>query len=93
MFGKVVSPDNQHSAESKDPRTGFNYLKRDLVRLLGILSFENREVQDRVRECEQKKAPFDSQYSRLPVRWPPLHLLSYWGTRPEAASFKISQFK
>ncbi|KAF9074916.1 spinocerebellar ataxia type 10 protein domain-containing protein [Rhodocollybia butyracea] len=30
---------------------GFNFLKRDLVRLLGILSNEDRAVQDRVREC------------------------------------------
>ena len=51
MFGKVVSPGNTDTG-AKDPRTGFNYLKRDLVRLLGILSFESREVQDRVRECE-----------------------------------------
>ena len=30
---------------------GFSYLKRDLVRLLGILCNEARAVQDRVREC------------------------------------------
>ncbi|KIM82958.1 hypothetical protein PILCRDRAFT_69997 [Piloderma croceum F 1598] len=33
-----------------DP-TGFSYLKRDLVRLLGILCQGTREVQDRVRLC------------------------------------------
>ncbi|KAI0272467.1 spinocerebellar ataxia type 10 protein domain-containing protein [Gloeopeniophorella convolvens] len=32
--------------------TGFAYLKRDLVRLLGILCHDNRAVQDRVRLCE-----------------------------------------
>lgn len=30
---------------------GFAYLKRDLVRLLGILCHENRDAQDRVRHC------------------------------------------
>ncbi|KAF5352890.1 hypothetical protein D9757_012091 [Collybiopsis confluens] len=30
---------------------GFNFLKRDLVRLLGILCNENRAVQDRLRKC------------------------------------------
>jgi ataxin-10 len=30
---------------------GFQYLKRDLVRLLGILCHRRKAVQDRVREC------------------------------------------
>ncbi|KAJ4000874.1 spinocerebellar ataxia type 10 protein domain-containing protein [Lentinula boryana] len=30
---------------------GFNFLKRDLVRLLGILCSEDRAVQDRLRKC------------------------------------------
>ncbi|KAJ3935187.1 MAG: spinocerebellar ataxia type 10 protein domain-containing protein [Lentinula lateritia] len=30
---------------------GFNFLKRDLVRLLGILCNEDRAVQDRLRKC------------------------------------------
>jgi ataxin-10 len=30
---------------------GFSYLKRDLVRLLGILCHETKEIQDRVRLC------------------------------------------
>ena len=51
MFGKVVVP-RIGQTETQDPRTGFNYLKRDLVRLLGILSFDDRSVQDHVRECE-----------------------------------------
>lgn len=31
---------------------GFDYLKRDLVRLLGILCYEDRAVQDRIRNCD-----------------------------------------
>lgn len=38
------------SARTADPK-GFQYLKRDLVRLLGILVSDRREVQDRVRVC------------------------------------------
>ncbi|KAI0077713.1 hypothetical protein K474DRAFT_1044426 [Panus rudis PR-1116 ss-1] len=38
------------TASQSDPK-GFAYLKRDLVRLLGILSYRSRPVQDRVREC------------------------------------------
>ncbi|KAF9078191.1 spinocerebellar ataxia type 10 protein domain-containing protein [Rhodocollybia butyracea] len=30
---------------------GFNFLKRDLVRLLGILCYEDQAVQDRLRKC------------------------------------------
>jgi hypothetical protein len=30
---------------------GFSYLKRDLVRLLGILCYNNKAIQDRVRSC------------------------------------------
>lgn len=37
-------------ALSDDPK-GFAYLKRDLVRLLGILVYRSRAVQDRVRLC------------------------------------------
>ncbi|KAG6813819.1 hypothetical protein H0H92_006763 [Tricholoma furcatifolium] len=60
-FGKPVSsmPSAQHdyqkisapqSEGATDP-TGFQYLKRDLVRLLGILSHGVRAVQDQVRIC------------------------------------------
>ncbi|KAK7687933.1 hypothetical protein QCA50_009152 [Cerrena zonata] len=38
-------------AQSEDPK-GFMYLKRDLVRLLGILAYRSKGVQDRVRLCE-----------------------------------------
>ncbi|KAL0953516.1 hypothetical protein HGRIS_004740 [Hohenbuehelia grisea] len=55
-FGKPVpspggvGPGVTTQAEVPDP-TGFAYLKRDLVRLLGILCHGNRAVQDRVRVC------------------------------------------
>ena len=38
------------AGRAADPK-GFAYLKRDLVRLLGILSSGRRAVQDRVRAC------------------------------------------
>lgn len=44
-------PDAGNGAgRTADPK-GFAYLKRDLVRLLGILSSGRRAVQDRVRAC------------------------------------------
>ncbi|KAI0255847.1 spinocerebellar ataxia type 10 protein domain-containing protein [Lactifluus subvellereus] len=56
-FGKVRSS-NVHFpsdggvvlGQSADA-TGFAYLKRDLVRLLGILCHNSRAIQDRVRRC------------------------------------------
>jgi ataxin-10 len=33
-----------------DP-TSFPYVKRDLIRFLGILAYQNRRVQDRIRLC------------------------------------------
>ncbi|KAJ3855487.1 spinocerebellar ataxia type 10 protein domain-containing protein [Lentinula lateritia] len=42
------------SAQAPTPapgNPGFNFLKRDLVRLLGILCNEDRAVQDRLRKC------------------------------------------
>lgn len=47
-LGKVAPHPGQIEPNNVDA-TGFNYLKRDFVRLLGILSFRNRSVQDRVR--------------------------------------------
>ena len=38
-------------ALQEDVDRGFNFLKRDLVRLLGILCFDNIVVQDRIRIC------------------------------------------
>ncbi|KAH8116389.1 spinocerebellar ataxia type 10 protein domain-containing protein [Phellopilus nigrolimitatus] len=57
MFGKISwsTPRPATPLAPNQPEiniTGFNYLKRDLVRLLGILCYENRAVQDRVRVCD-----------------------------------------
>jgi ataxin-10 len=48
-LGKVVSPGSAQSTSAAS--TGFPYVKRDLVRLLGILVHDSRPIQDRVREC------------------------------------------
>lgn len=54
QFGKTIpSPlarPQPDSSDAIDP-AAFPYLKRDLLRLLGILSYENRLVQDRMRAC------------------------------------------
>lgn len=47
-FGKPVAQVPEGAVI--DP-TGFSYVKRDLVRLLGILCHRNKVVQDRVRVC------------------------------------------
>lgn len=49
-FGKPVRQPGAPSAPSPD-NPGFSYLKRDLVRLLGVLAHRSRSVQDRVRQC------------------------------------------
>ena len=46
LHGAHASGDNAPGS----PR-GFAYLKRDLVRLLGILAADRKAVQDRVRAC------------------------------------------
>ncbi|KAL5531612.1 hypothetical protein ACEPAG_4489 [Sanghuangporus baumii] len=56
MFGRAswstARPDTTSSDQiDKKEDRGFIYLKRDLVHLLGILCYENRAVQDRVRNC------------------------------------------
>ena len=56
MFGRAswstARPDTASSDQiDKKEDRGFSYLKRDLVRLLGILCYENRAVQDRMRNC------------------------------------------
>ena len=54
QFGKPVpSPvaKGRGDAEALLDPTAFPYVKRDLLRLLGTLSYENRLVQDRMREC------------------------------------------
>lgn len=45
--GSVATPTQQSTTDN----TGFPYLKRDLVRLLGILCHEIKAVQDLAREC------------------------------------------
>lgn len=57
MFGKAVpsplaeaGPSVPATQRGEDP-TGFAYLKRDLVRLLGTLCHRDRTVQDRIRMC------------------------------------------
>ncbi|KAG5650835.1 hypothetical protein H0H81_010865 [Sphagnurus paluster] len=57
-FGKPVSSTPLSDEETQTPTqqtaadpTGFQYLKRDLVRLLGILCHGVRSVQDQVRAC------------------------------------------
>ena len=45
--GNEAIPGQSHSADAAD----FPYLKRDLVRLLGILCHDRRAIQDRVRSC------------------------------------------
>ncbi|KAI0788785.1 spinocerebellar ataxia type 10 protein domain-containing protein [Abortiporus biennis] len=44
------TPANDTSTQRSDPK-GFLYLKRDLVRLLGTISYKSRLIQDRVRAC------------------------------------------
>lgn len=48
-FGKPVSPDGSPSLQRSQSADGFSYLKRDLVRLLGVLCHGVRAVQDRTR--------------------------------------------
>ncbi|KII85837.1 hypothetical protein PLICRDRAFT_114924 [Plicaturopsis crispa FD-325 SS-3] len=51
-FGKpVTAPGATTPTQAAADPTGFLYLKRDLVRLLGILCNGTKVVQDRVREC------------------------------------------
>ncbi|KAL4063173.1 spinocerebellar ataxia type 10 protein domain-containing protein [Scleroderma citrinum] len=54
-FGKpVLQPGReefQSSVATADP-TGFSYLKRDLVRLLGILCHKDKKTQDCIRNCD-----------------------------------------
>lgn len=53
QFGKPVNPDGTPVSSLSPPvadGSGFSYLKRDLVRLLGVLAHGVKDVQDRVRE-------------------------------------------
>lgn len=52
-FGKPVPSSEaiQSIPRAPDP-TGFSYVKRDLVRLLGVLCHKDRKIQDSIRNCE-----------------------------------------
>ncbi|KAL1747910.1 spinocerebellar ataxia type 10 protein domain-containing protein [Schizophyllum fasciatum] len=50
-FGKPVGRGGAGGAPAAADSPGFFYLKRDLVRLLGVLAHRERAVQDRVRAC------------------------------------------
>jgi len=55
LWGRIQPPYTQgsplmNSSEATDP-AAFSYMKRDLVRLLGILCYQQKDVQDRVRNC------------------------------------------
>ncbi|PPR03220.1 hypothetical protein CVT26_008068 [Gymnopilus dilepis] len=53
-FGKPVNRDGTPASTSQPgvgDSSGFSYLKRDLVRLLGVLSHGEKAVQDRTREA------------------------------------------
>lgn len=52
-FGKpVIPPEATQSIPGTADLTGFSYVKRDLVRLLGILCHKNKKTQDSIRDCE-----------------------------------------
>ncbi|KAF8967697.1 spinocerebellar ataxia type 10 protein domain-containing protein [Flammula alnicola] len=54
QFGKPVNPDGTPMTAASSVAadgSGFSYLKRDLVRLLGVLSHGMKDVQDRTREA------------------------------------------
>ncbi|KAJ7576878.1 spinocerebellar ataxia type 10 protein domain-containing protein [Mycena floridula] len=51
-FGRPVGSVTAKLQQSVSPEgLGFSYLKRDIVRMLGILCHDTKAVQDRVREC------------------------------------------
>ncbi|KAH0836603.1 hypothetical protein J3R83DRAFT_8303 [Lanmaoa asiatica] len=50
-FGKPVSSKPVKSIPGATDPTGFSYVKRDLVRLLGILCHKDRKIQDSIRNC------------------------------------------
>lgn len=52
-FGKVKPqhPNGAGVPARSAGEAGFSYLKRDLVRLLGVLCYNNKAIQDRIRVC------------------------------------------
>jgi hypothetical protein len=51
MSNTAVPPKNPATADDGPVKAGFSYVKRDLVRLLGISCAGETAVQDRVRAC------------------------------------------
>lgn len=49
--GSTAQPGSTQTSSAQSPPPGFSYVKRDLVRLLGTLAADSRDVQDRVRAC------------------------------------------
>ncbi|OSX62386.1 hypothetical protein POSPLADRAFT_1056980 [Postia placenta MAD-698-R-SB12] len=49
--GSTAQPGSAQTSSAQSPPPGFNYVKRDLVRLLGTLAADSRDVQDRMRAC------------------------------------------
>ncbi|EIN06182.1 hypothetical protein PUNSTDRAFT_54457 [Punctularia strigosozonata HHB-11173 SS5] len=53
QFGKPIgAAPNANATAASTGEVGFFYLKRDLVRLLGVLAWSSRSIQDRVRACD-----------------------------------------
>lgn len=51
-FGKpVLSSKETYSIPGTTDPMGFSYVKRDLVRLLGVLCYKDRKTQDSIRNC------------------------------------------
>jgi len=78
---------------SKDTK-GFSYLKRDLVRLLGTISHEHKEIQDRVRKCGGIEVVMSLTVidERNPCQYWlyfPLHLPTAWLDLQEHALFAL----
>jgi ataxin-10 len=75
IFGKSVAG----ASPGKSEMEGFSYLKRDLVRLLGLLSYENKMVQDRTRLCGGLEAVLNlcAVDERNPCKRTPNPLLPY----------------
>ena len=81
------APTTDSATEDDGPvKAGFSYVKRDLVRLLGILCAREKAVQDRVRACGGIPVVMnlcvvdERNPCKLPERYVSLHLpSSRWG--------------
>lgn len=51
VLGKAAGESGQKNNSGELDTKGFSFLKRDLVRLLGTICHERKNVQDRIREC------------------------------------------